>query len=253
MARWQGFYDELAERRYPALLAYAMAFAGQRATAEDLVQEAMVRTFSSPRRLSSAQHAEHYVRRAIASVFVDDKRREQLFRRSAASRTCRREPRSRFSSTRGQGMHAAAALCTSPKARSPRWWWAHKVRVVGSPLRAQSPWRPGALASSVVSIDRAKGYPDVSLKLDGMAECPAPTEGPWTVREIDPSSTALALVIQGDLRIDWDDGTTTTALSVALNGRTEVDCRRLGGAPSLRVCRFSHKRAAARDGANRRV
>lgn len=82
MGRWQGFYDELADRRYPALLAYAMAFTGQRATAEDLVQEAMVRTFSSPRRLASADHAEHYVRRAIASVFVDDKRREQLFRRS---------------------------------------------------------------------------------------------------------------------------------------------------------------------------
>lgn len=84
MARWQGFYDELAERRYPSLLAYAMAFTGQRATAEDLVQEAMVRTFSSPRRLASVEHAEHYVRRAIASVFVDDKRREQLFRRSHA-------------------------------------------------------------------------------------------------------------------------------------------------------------------------
>lgn len=84
MARWQGFYDELAAERYPALLAYAVAFTGQRATAEDLVQEAMVRTFSSPRRLSSARHAEHYVRRAIASVFVDDKRREQLFRRSTA-------------------------------------------------------------------------------------------------------------------------------------------------------------------------
>ncbi len=84
MARWQGFYDELADRRYPALLAYAMAFTGQRATAEDLVQEAMVRTFSSPRRLSSSAHAEHYVRRAIASLFIDDKRREQLFRRSTA-------------------------------------------------------------------------------------------------------------------------------------------------------------------------
>jgi len=84
VARWQGFYDELAGTRYSSLLAYAIAFTGQRATAEDLVQEAMVRTFSSPRRLSSAQHAEHYVRRAIASVFVDDKRREQLFRRSAS-------------------------------------------------------------------------------------------------------------------------------------------------------------------------
>lgn len=83
MARWQGFYDELATERYPSLLAYAVAFTGQRATAEDLVQEAMIRTFSSPRRLSSAAHAEHYVRRAIASVFIDDARREKLFRRTA--------------------------------------------------------------------------------------------------------------------------------------------------------------------------
>ena len=84
VARWQGFYDELATERYPSLLAYAIAFTGQRATAQDLVQEAMVRTFSSPRRLNSAHHAEHYVRRAIASIFIDDKRREQVFRRSAA-------------------------------------------------------------------------------------------------------------------------------------------------------------------------
>jgi len=83
VARWQGFYDELATERYPALLAYAAAFTGQRSTAEDLVQEAMVRTFSSPRRLTSAAHAEHYVRRAIASVFIDDARREKLFRRTA--------------------------------------------------------------------------------------------------------------------------------------------------------------------------
>lgn len=82
VARWQGFYEELAAERYPALLAYATAFTGQRALAEDLVQEALVRTFSSPRRLTSAQHAEHYVRRAIGSIFVDDKRREALFRRT---------------------------------------------------------------------------------------------------------------------------------------------------------------------------
>jgi len=83
VARWQGFYDELATERYPSLLAYAVAFTGQRATAEDLVQEAMIRTFSSPRRLTSAAHAEHYVRRAIASVFIDGARRETLFRRTA--------------------------------------------------------------------------------------------------------------------------------------------------------------------------
>ena len=82
MARWQGFYEELAHERYSSLLAYAMAFTGQRATAEDLVQEAMVRTFSAPRRLTSAQHAEMYVRRAIANIFVDDARRTAVFKRT---------------------------------------------------------------------------------------------------------------------------------------------------------------------------
>lgn len=83
VARWQGFYDELASTRYSALLSYAIAFTGQRTTAEDLVQEAMVRTFASPRRLNSAQHAEHYVRRSIASIFIDDARRGTLFHRAS--------------------------------------------------------------------------------------------------------------------------------------------------------------------------
>ncbi len=82
MARWQGFYDELASTRYPALLAYGVALTGQRATAEDLVQEALIRTFSAPRRIHSLQHAEYYVRRAIATIFIDDKRRDALFRRT---------------------------------------------------------------------------------------------------------------------------------------------------------------------------
>jgi RNA polymerase sigma factor (sigma-70 family) len=81
VARWQGFYDELATTRYSAVLAYAMALTGQRATAEDLVQEALVKVFSTPRRLASA--AESYVRRAIATLYVDDARRAALFDRTA--------------------------------------------------------------------------------------------------------------------------------------------------------------------------
>lgn len=84
MPRWQRLADELATTRYPALLGYAMAFTGQRATAEDLVQEALVRTFGRPRRLHDARHAEHYVRRVIASLFIDDRRRDALFARTAS-------------------------------------------------------------------------------------------------------------------------------------------------------------------------
>ena len=83
MAHWQGFYDELASSRYGALLSYAMVLTGQRATAEDLVQEALVRVFSAPRRLTSAAHAESYVRRSISSLYIDDARRAKLFDRTA--------------------------------------------------------------------------------------------------------------------------------------------------------------------------
>ena len=78
-----------------------------------------------------------------------------------------------------------------------------------------------SLAPSAVSIDRAKGYPEASLKLNDMTECPAPTEGPWTLRKIDSPTTGVWLIIQGDLRIDWEDGTTTTATSIALSGSPE--------------------------------
>ena len=98
MARWQGFYEELAHERYSSLLAYAIAFTGQRATAEDLVQEAMVRTFSAPRRLTGAQHAEMYVRRAIANIFVDDARRTAVFKRT----------KHRLASTEGHPDHGEA-------------------------------------------------------------------------------------------------------------------------------------------------
>lgn len=82
MSRWQGFYDELAHDRYPSLLAYAIAFTGQRDTAEDLVQEALIKTFGRPRRFASSPHAENYVRRAIASVFIDDARRKAVLERT---------------------------------------------------------------------------------------------------------------------------------------------------------------------------
>ncbi len=78
-----------------------------------------------------------------------------------------------------------------------------------------------SLAPSAVKIDRAKGYPEASLKLNDMTECAAPTEGPWTIRKSDSPTTGVWLIIQGDLRIDWEDGTTTTATSVALSGASE--------------------------------
>lgn len=71
---------EIAEERGRALVGYAFLLTGDLAEAEDLAQEALVRTMLRSRAgvdLSDARAAEAYVRRAIASIFVDGHRRRR--------------------------------------------------------------------------------------------------------------------------------------------------------------------------------
>lgn len=63
--------DELVRDRYPALLARARMLVRDPVAAQDLVQDALVATFAGRARLTSVPAAEQYVRRAIASRFVD--------------------------------------------------------------------------------------------------------------------------------------------------------------------------------------
>ena len=71
MAAWQGLLDELLRERRPALIGYAALLTGDRREAEDLVHDAVVRTFGRPRSFPSLNAADAYVRRAIASAFID--------------------------------------------------------------------------------------------------------------------------------------------------------------------------------------
>ena len=71
MAAWQGLLEELLRDRRPALVAYASLLTGDRCAAEDLVHDALVRTFGRPRSLPNVNAADAYVRRAIASIFID--------------------------------------------------------------------------------------------------------------------------------------------------------------------------------------
>ena len=75
MAGWEPLLEEVARERYPRLVAYAMHLVGGRGDAEDLVQEALVSTFSGRARFASAAEAESYVRRAVASRYIDQGRR----------------------------------------------------------------------------------------------------------------------------------------------------------------------------------
>lgn len=75
MARWESVLDDLVRTRRRALVGYAYLLSGDLREAEDLVQDALVKTFRRGRAARDFQLAEAYVRRAILSGFLDARRR----------------------------------------------------------------------------------------------------------------------------------------------------------------------------------
>jgi RNA polymerase sigma factor (sigma-70 family) len=71
VARWEPILDEVMRERGSGLLAYARLLTGNDAEAEDVLQDALVRSFSRGRAFTHVNAAEAYVRRAIPSVFID--------------------------------------------------------------------------------------------------------------------------------------------------------------------------------------
>lgn len=74
VAHWRDVLDDMVRQRRSALVAYACLFVVDRRDAEDLVHEAIVRTFSRPRAVTEIHAAEGYVRQAIRTVFLDQTR-----------------------------------------------------------------------------------------------------------------------------------------------------------------------------------
>lgn len=81
MSDWRDVMTQLVATRERALLGYAYLVCGDPTQAQDLVQDALVRTFSKPRPGLTAVKAEGYVRRAITTVYIDGYRRQQRWRR----------------------------------------------------------------------------------------------------------------------------------------------------------------------------
>src|SRR5690554_5928571 len=71
MSRWEPMLDELVAQRYRHLVAYARMLTGETASAEDLVQDALITTFGRFRKFPSLVAAETYTRRVISSRFID--------------------------------------------------------------------------------------------------------------------------------------------------------------------------------------
>ncbi|MDN4475744.1 sigma-70 family RNA polymerase sigma factor [Demequina sp. SYSU T00192] len=81
MRAWQGVLETLIRERRSSLVGYAYLLAGDRPTAEDLVHDAIIRTFSRARRLDDVNRAEAYVRRTILTQLLN-RRSSQAVARS---------------------------------------------------------------------------------------------------------------------------------------------------------------------------
>ena len=75
---WEADLDRLVTDRGPALVAYAYLLVGDMASAEDLVQDAIVRTYSR-RRPEEITWVEAYVRRVILHTDLDGHRERTRF------------------------------------------------------------------------------------------------------------------------------------------------------------------------------
>lgn len=82
-AGWEGVLATLVAERGDALVRYAYLLCGDPDDAADLVQTGLVATFSRLRNGFALERAESYVRRAIASAYLDRGRRASRWRRIA--------------------------------------------------------------------------------------------------------------------------------------------------------------------------
>ena len=80
MRSWHGVLETLIRERRGALVGYAVLLAGDRPAAEDLVHDAIIRTFSRARRLDDVHQAEGYVRRTILTQFINGRNRQATAR-----------------------------------------------------------------------------------------------------------------------------------------------------------------------------
>jgi RNA polymerase sigma-70 factor (ECF subfamily) len=113
VARWEPILDEVMRERGSGLLAYARLLTGNDAEAEDVLQDALVRSFSRGRQFTHVNAAEAYVRRAIPSVFID-RLRGRRTRDSADERRAHEQDEAIGMGDRDAVLDVRAALATLP-------------------------------------------------------------------------------------------------------------------------------------------
>jgi len=76
---WEDELDEFARVRGPALVGYGYLLTGGLHAAQDLVQDAFVRTFARHRAGTDAEKIEAYVRQAMLNIYRDDYRKRRTW------------------------------------------------------------------------------------------------------------------------------------------------------------------------------
>lgn len=113
MATWEPMLERLMRERAPRLLAYASLLTGDDAEAADVVQDALVKTFSRGRRFDDIAQAEAYTRKAISTIVIDAAR-------SRGSRRKREEREWAGAQTHGQSSDSALDVRAALTRLSPR-------------------------------------------------------------------------------------------------------------------------------------
>lgn len=68
-------FEEFAASRLPAVLAFAAVLTGQRATAEDITQEVLIRAYARWDMIGNLDRPEFYVRKMVLNEFLSWRRR----------------------------------------------------------------------------------------------------------------------------------------------------------------------------------
>lgn len=68
-------FEEFAASRLPAVLAFAAVLTGQRATAEDIAQEVLIRAYARWNMIGNLDRPEFYVRKMVLNEFLSWRRR----------------------------------------------------------------------------------------------------------------------------------------------------------------------------------
>ncbi|WP_225753413.1 sigma-70 family RNA polymerase sigma factor [Actinotalea sp. Marseille-Q4924] len=167
MARWEDVLDQLVRERHGALVAYAALLTGDRREAEDLVQDALVRTFSRGSADGGLHRAEGYVRSAILSTYVDGFRRRRRWaavRHLVAQDAPRAQPGPERTSPDRLDLRSALDLLP-PRQRACvvlRFYEDLTVPQIGEALRVSTGAAKRYLSEGVHALERALGPLDLS-------------------------------------------------------------------------------------------